>query len=332
VVFGRWCHRLSSDLRVIGSRELPRARPYNSLVILADGALVMKDLDRTCRQPATITVLTPELEPAAEVEAPESSIARLSADGDRLYVLGDRTLLRYRWEAHPGTLARDDDWAFRYRTRPDQGYGWDVVLEGGHAWFMDNGRHDYTSTMLGAGLDPGPIHLFRVSLESSRDTTAVEVSGSPRGACTNPPLYDPERRIALGYDSANGMLGAWRLAADGSLERLWKRPLATAGHLVRFPDTGEVMAYDFHSRVAPRTAWQRRLARPGARLIARPGVRRWLSRASREDVVLLDIGSGKEIGRASVPTVFQSVVFPAPGWNRDLYYCSFSTIARITPV
>ena len=37
---GRWCHRLSSDLRVLCSRELPRARPYNSLVVLASGARV----------------------------------------------------------------------------------------------------------------------------------------------------------------------------------------------------------------------------------------------------------------------------------------------------
>ena len=48
-----------------------------------------------------------------------------------------------------------------------------------------------------------------------------------------------------------------------------------------------------------------------------------------EDVVLLDLATGEELARATVPTLFRSVVFPAPGWSNDVYYCSFSTIARI---
>jgi hypothetical protein len=27
--------------------------------------------------------------------------------------------------------------------------------------------------------------------------------------------------------------------------------------------------------------------------------------------------------------MFQSVLFPAPGWGRDLYWCTFSTVARL---
>jgi hypothetical protein len=27
--------------------------------------------------------------------------------------------------------------------------------------------------------------------------------------------------------------------------------------------------------------------------------------------------------------MFQSVLFPAPGWGRDLYWCTFSTLARL---
>jgi hypothetical protein len=54
-----------------------------------------------------------------------------------------------------------------------------------------------------------------------------------------------------------------------------------------------------------------------------------VARITREDVLVLDIDSGEERGRAPVPSLFQSVLFPCPGWNRDLYYCSFSTVARI---
>ena len=36
--------------------------------------------------------------------------------------------------------------------------------------------------------------------------------------------------------------------------------------------------------------------------------------------------------RAAVPSLFQSVVFPAAGWERDLYWCTFSTLARVEVV
>ena len=49
------------------------------------------------------------------------------------------------------------------------------------------------------------------------------------GTVTDPPLYDPERRIALAYDSGNAVIGAWRLPEEGGLlQPLWRRPCATA--------------------------------------------------------------------------------------------------------
>jgi hypothetical protein len=30
--------------------------------------------------------------------------------------------------------------------------------------------------------------------------------------------------------------------------------------------------------------------------------------------------------------MFQSVLFPAVGWERDLYWCTFSTLARLEVV
>src|SRR6185436_654067 len=103
----------------------------------------------------------------------------------------------------------------------------------------------------------------------------------------------------------------------------WRRALATAGHLIRFPDTGALLAYDFRAPAVFRTRAFRAVARRLAPLTARPTARRALARATTEDVVLLDIATGEERVRASIPTLFQSVVFPAPGWANDLYYCSF---------
>jgi hypothetical protein len=49
---------------------------------------------------------------------------------------------------------------------------------------------------------------------------------------------------------------------------------------------------------------------------------------STEHVVVLDIETGAEKGRAATGSAFQSVVFQAPGWDRDVYTCTFSTLSR----
>jgi hypothetical protein len=331
LVYGTFAHRLGPDCRLLASRKLPRPRPYNSFVILDDGPLVTKDLDRECRHQTTLTVLDPEtLEPVcADVEAPEPSIARLSADGNAVYLVGDHTIFRYHWNPAGRRLAQDEGWQHRYRTHPDQSYGWDAVIEGGHAWFLDNGHHDYQLSMLGAGVAPGPIRLHRVSLTDSADAASIEVSGFPHGTCTNPPLYDPERRIALAYDSGNGVVAAWRLDVSGELRPLWQKTLCHAAHMIRYPGTGEVVVGDFKDRLTPRSPRLRAATRRLSGLLLHERVRPLLSHVSREDVVVLDLETGAERARVSVPSLFQSVLFPAPGWKRDFYYCSFSTIARL---
>jgi hypothetical protein len=64
-------------------------------------------------------------------------------------------------------------------------------------------------------------------------------------------------------------------------------------------------------------------------LLRSSAVRRLGARTSREDVVVVDIETGVERARAAVPTAMQSVVFPAPGFGRDLYWVTMSTIARV---
>ena len=331
-VFGRWAHRLAPDCSILARRELPRPRPYNSFVVLADGTLATKDFDHGVTHPATLSLLDPDtLEPrCADVELPEPVIARLSADGNTLYVIGVTTAYRYMWDPDAATLTRDTSWSLRY-IRPGQSYGWDPVVEGGDVWWLDNGEHTYTTSMLAAGVAPGPVHLVRASLAAAADHELVEVCGAPGGAVTDPPLVDPERGIVLGYDSANAVLCAFRIGALDS--PLWSRRLATAAHMIRYPDTGEVVVHDFHdwTPVMRRPAL-RRLARRGARLVQSPRFRAAVSRRAHDDVVVLDIETGEERARAPVPSVFQSVQFPAAGWDRDLYWCTFSTLARVAVV
>ena len=299
VVYGRWCHRLAPDCSLRASLQLPRERPYNSFVILDDGTLVTKDFSDSgdsalvCIDPETLTVI------GTPLACPEPSIARLSADGNTVYVVCVRTVFRYLWDAQQRCLARDTAWEFPYIADPAQGYGWDPVIDGEDCWFMDNGRHRYFLSMRGAGVGRGVVNLLRVSLADASHCARHPVSGLPGGAITNPPLVDRERGIVVAYDSAHAVLRAWRiLPRSRVLEPLWsKHDFGAASHLLLLPQSGELLVNDY--------------------------------RALREDLVVLDIATGSELARARSGGNMQGVVFPGAGWSGDLYYCSFDSLLRV---
>jgi hypothetical protein len=308
VVFGVYAHRLTADLEVLVTARLPRDRPYNSFVILPDGSLATKDFggvlpgqDPTTHddQPAELLVLDPDgLGVLARVTLAEPSIARLSADGDTLYVVGTSRLFRARWNGH--TLVEDGEFQPRYRLIDGQTYGWDPVIALGAAWFLDNGEGSerYIGTFRGQGISETPLHLVRVDLATAA-VSLTEICGLPNGVIANPPLIDQARRIAIGYDSGNGVLAAFDIAADGSTLLRWRRDQNHACHLLLLADTGELITNDHDvDRMA-------------------------------DQFVVLDIETGEEQLRVDTGSPVQSVLFPSVGWNRDVYYCSFATIARL---
>jgi sugar lactone lactonase YvrE len=308
VAFGRHVHRLASDCSLVASVELPRNRPYNSFVILPDGHLVTKDFAGSRpggeawsehTQPSELLVLTPDLEVVASLELPEPSIARLSADGDDVYVVGDTSLFRARWTGDE--LVLDVGFTARYRTMPGQTYGWDAVIDAGAAWFLDNGdgSERYIGTFRGQGVSSAPLHLVRVDLATGT-VTLTEICGLPNGVIANPPAIDAQRRIAVGYDSGNGVVAAFSFDEAGATTPLWQKQMDHACHPLRFPDTGElVLAHHDRERNA-------------------------------EQVVVLDISTGDELARVDTGSPVQSAVFPAVGFGRDLYTVSFLTLSRIT--
>jgi hypothetical protein len=166
-----------------------------------------------------------------------------------------------------------------------------------------------------------------VSSTDGSDVEAVEVSGAAYGTITNPPLYDPERRIAIGYDSGNGLVQAFRLA--DCLTPLWRARLDHAAHMILFSATGELVLHHHRGPRLARTRWGRRLGQAGSGLARSPSIRRAMARRSCDEVVVLDIETGQERARCAVPSMFQSVLFPAPGFARDVYWCTFSTLARL---
>jgi len=230
-----------------------------------------------------------DLRIVARLTLPEPSIARLSADGDDVYVVGDTSLLRLHWDG--AALHLDEGFTARYRTLEGQTYGWDCVLAAGAAWFLDDGdgSERYSGTLRGNGLSTAPLHLVRVDLATSKVTLA-EVCGLPGGLVANPPVVDEQRGIVVGYDSGNGVVVGFDL--DGLSPR-WRRQQDHGSHLLLYAGSGELVTGD------------------------------------GSDVVVLDITTGEELARADTGSGMQSVLFPTPGTERDFYVCTFLTVSRV---
>ncbi len=302
VVFGNHAHRLDPELRVGASRRLPRDRPYNSFVRLADGTLVTKDFGGSlpntpvppeAREACELVALQPQsLDVLSRLVLPQASIARLSAEGSDVYVVGDTSLFRVRWEGEE--LRCDPSMAAPYRVFDGQTYGWDCVLALGAAWFLDDGEgsEHFAGTMRGLGVSIAPLHLVRVDLTTGLVRLA-EVCGLMGGLVANPPVVDVDRRLVVAYDSGNGVVVC--LDAD-TLELRWRREQDHASHLLLYAGSGELVMGD--------------------------GV----------DLVVLDISSGAELARVDPGHGIQSVLFPCPGRGRDFYVCTFMGVSRIEVV
>jgi hypothetical protein len=234
----------------------------------------------------------------ASCPLPEPSIARLSADGNDVYVVGDTSMQRVRWDG--AALHLEARFRPTYRTLEGQTFGWDAVIDDGAAWFLDDGKgsEQFNGSLRGLGASTAPLHLVRVDLADGAVTMA-EVCGLPGGLIANPPAIDVQRGIAVGYDTGNGRVQAFRITAD-SLEPLWAREMNHGAHPLRFPDTGELVLCDHDPT------------------------------RGTDQLVVLDIETGREVARADTTSPIQSLVFHAPGFERDIYYCSMSTVARIT--
>jgi len=333
MVFGCWAHRLSSELELLASHRLPAPRPHNSFVLLDGGELVTKDCDAPPGLArSTVSVLDPDtlLPVVPALTLPEPSIARLSSDGESVIAVGTTRVFRLLLRREAGRLEVDQSWSPAYGPAPGRSYGWDPVIAAEHVFWMDNGRNDTDRTMLGSGSSPDPVRLWWARLDDDSATRSVEISGLPFGTESNPPACDPVAGVVVAYDAGNAVLAAWRLSGD-ELEPLWRRDgLAHAGHLIMYPDTRELVVQDFADEPALRRPWVRAaLRRVYPRLSRSRLARRASLRTGSDSLVVLDLDSGAEKARAGVPSPAQAFLFPAPGFGRDIYYQSMTTIARV---
>ena len=110
----------------------------------------------------------------------------------------------------------------------------------------------------------------------------------------------------------------------------------TAPHLMRFGDSGELIVHDHRAPWPWATragSWllERGLADPLRRSgEQRPHLEPKLARAvAGEDLLVLDIATGAELSRASMPLMAQSVMFPTAGENSDVFVSSVTGIFRV---
>jgi hypothetical protein len=282
--------------------------------------------------PSTVSVLDPEtlLPVAAALRLPEPSIARLSSDGESVLAVGTTRVFRLLLDRAAGRLSIDSDWQPSYGPAPGRSYGWDPVIADEHVLWMDNGRNSVDRTMLGSGESPDPVRLWWARRDDAGSVRSVEISGLPHGTESNPPAWDPAGGVVVAYDAGNAVLRAWRLVGD-ELEPLWRRDgFAHAGHLILYTDTRELVAQDWTDSAALRRPAVRRALRPGFQWLSGSALARRASLPTGSDqMVVLDLDSGEDKARVSVPSPSQAFLFPAPGFGRDLYYQSLTTIARV---
>ncbi len=267
---------------------------------------------------------------APPLRLPEPSIARLASDGETVIAVGTTTLFRLRLDRGAGRLEIDDSWRPSYGPKPDRSYGWDPVITDEHVFWMDNGRNHVDRTMVGSGEAASPVRLWWARLDDGAAVRSVEISGLPYGTESNPPAWDPERRIVVAYDAGNAVVRAWRLAGD-ELEPLWRRDgLAHAGHLILYPDTRELVVGDWRDVAGLRRPGVRQLVRGVTALLGRSvAARRASLGTGHDELVVLDLDTGAEKARVPVPSPSQGFLFSAPGFGRDVYYQSLTTIARV---
>ncbi len=310
-----------------------RLRPHNSFVVLDGGELVTKDCDAPAGvEPSTVSVLDPEtlLPVAPALRLPEPSIARLASDGESVIAVGTTVVFRLRFDREAGRLTIDEHWQPHYGPAPGRSYGWDPVITDEHVFWMDNGRNNTDRTMLGTGESPDAVRLWWARRDDDRVVRSVEISGLAFGTQSNPPAWDPKGRIVIAYDAGNAVLRAWRLTGD-ELEPLWRRDrFAHAGHVILYPDTRELVAQDWKDIPALRQPIVRRALRPALRVLAQSVAARRTSLGTGSDqLVVLDLDTGADKARIDIPSPSQGFLFPAPGFGRDVYYQSLTTIARV---
>lgn len=157
-----------------------------------------------------------------------------------------------------------------------------------------------------SGATPGDHTSF--SIDDPADRDVLDAIGGTDAWNPGPPLYDPIRHVLVHYDSVQAVVVAHRWdAGRRALEELWRKPLRNFVQILCWAETGELVVED----------------------ASEPAIDMAAGSASA-DVVVLDIDTGAELGRAPIGAPATFGMFCCPGFDRDLYVASLpGGVARI---
>ncbi len=315
---GNYCYKLDADCNLLAERKLPQDSAYNSFLIMADGNLIMKNIEHKFDCVSKFVILEPDnLEQVGEeVTIPENSMGRIAMDtteeGQFIYIPGRDTFFRYHYAQ--GKLTLDESWQPVYRKGPyeEQTFSWDSCIADGGCYFLDNGDNEANNVIFATrpfgqdlphrgaafqGVGSSPQKLFRIDLKDPSKIEKIAPFGTERGSIFSPPAYDPIRKIGVAFDTGNGHLGGVRYDEDGGFETIWTRDLRISMQMVLFMDTGEIVVNDFKD--------------------------------GKDNLLVIDIETGEEKARVATKSPTANGMFLSTGWNKDVYYCSISSIARV---
>jgi hypothetical protein len=291
------CYKLTSDINIVSYYILPISTPdgtYNSMKVFSDGNLICKGVGSTY---SSVTLLDQNLNPIIhELVLPEKSYGRVSIhihnNKEYVYFTGDTTLIRYEYisGAMP-RLEKDGGWSYKYRLGASR-----LQTAGGVASFIDNNAY----FMDNAQSNPkplGPIHLFRVNLDDSRDAQRFTPFGLPRGYHFNKHLVDPVHGIIVVGDTTNGKMGGYRYLGNNQLQELWVKNYVSGIVCSSSSSTKQLYVSDFKD--------------------------------GRDNIVILDIETGEELKRIVTSSTSTSLAGVTLGWNDDVFWVSGDCSVRM---
>ncbi len=126
----------------------------------------------------------------------------------------------------------------------------------------------------------------------------AEPFGEPAGGIIAPPVNPPEHEMAVAWDSLNGGLAGIDTSGDG-LDVAWHLDVRPTMQPVVFPESGELVINDF-------------------------------TRDGDDELIVVDVASGELLDRVATGSRIANGMFLTPGGDRDIFYCTTTTVARIS--
>ena len=144
----------------------------------------------------------------------------------------------------------------------------------------------------------GAQRLFRIPLDDLSNASSIEPFGVGGGGVIAPPVHVPEFNMAIAWDSINGGLAGVNTSGV-EMEVMWHLDVRASMQPVVFPESGELVINDFTAD-------------------------------GSDDLVVVDVASGALIDRVDTGSRIANGMFLTAGGNRDVYYCTTTTLARVT--